>query len=407
MVNHDIEKFITIPVTIMATIFTAANALITYYLIRSFFSSQKQSKNIAVTGSAVTAPVKISKYFKYTASITVVFNTLNAFFNALSCLYLIYDPQHDDGHFYIYHSSHLLRIVSTVCWYVAKVSLIYVITGRLYKSFYGTALMVKKRPIIYINIINTIIAPVGLLCGYYGVFTGNLILAEIGLNLIGRVLYEVISFTILFMFSQRLLTLSVQNSSVSHVSRSSMVIITATGSTVSSKASSAPNSNKTAPAPVHVTPSPIQPALENNVSLSVSLVDHDHDQEKNKQMSTPNICTDSGTETKKSTQPKVHINKKDCFLAITTRNAILMLTISFFVLVVSFCFYGFRFIFGPQTRLTLLIPMNMAAFDGLVTSVCVYCMFMVGNTLYDILCGSCDKKCKHICLKVAQKTLIS
>eukprot|EP00483_Globobulimina_turgida_P006974 UN06988 len=186
-----------------------------------------------------------------------------------------------------------------------------------------------------------------------------------------------------------------------------MISITSTNpaSTVSSKASSGTNPKKSVPSPI--TPSrpalTKKPSLKGDVSLSISLVDHDH--EKTKKKITPATYTGSGTETKKIT--KVHINKTDCFLAITTRNAILMLTISFSVVLVSFCFYGFRFIFGPQTRLTLLVPMNMAAFDGLITSVCVFCLFSAGNKLYHVLCDRCDKKFKRICLKVAQKTLIS
>eukprot|EP01084_Bolivina_argentea_P111420 198798_1 len=91
------------------------------------------------------------------------------------------------------------------------------------------------------------------------------------------------------------------------------------------------------------------------------------------------------------------------FLTVTTRNAILMLTVSFSVLMVTLSFFGFRFIFGTQSRLTLLIPMNMAAFDSVNTSFCILCCFRYGKWFYKILCNPCDIKCKQFCFKIAQK----
>eukprot|EP01084_Bolivina_argentea_P111422 198800_1 len=91
------------------------------------------------------------------------------------------------------------------------------------------------------------------------------------------------------------------------------------------------------------------------------------------------------------------------FLTVTTRNAILMLTVSFSVLMVTCSFFGFRFIFGTQSRLTLLIPMNMAALDSVNTSMCILCCFRYGKRFYYKCCGPCDTKCKRICFKIARK----
>eukprot|EP01084_Bolivina_argentea_P126158 223435_1 len=40
----------------------------------------------------------------------------------------------------------------------------------------------------------------------------------------------------------------------------------------------------------------------------------------------------------------------------------------------------------------------MAAFDSLVTSVCIICLFQIGDSLYAKSCGKCcDAKCNTLC----------
>eukprot|EP01084_Bolivina_argentea_P059223 108108_1 len=224
--DSNTELFITIPVAVISIIFTLLNTFITIYLIRSFdahhcktekhqIKPANPTKQSDTHSNNQTQPTKykVAPYFKYTALITVIFNTLCSLFNSLFCLYLILDQEFDDNIFYVNHPSHIYRILSTICWYIAQVSLIYAFTGRLYYTFHASPYRINKTFIIFINIFNTTTVFSGLICGYYGVFTGNLILAEIGLNLISRVLYEIISFVVLYMFSRRLLILTIRNES--------------------------------------------------------------------------------------------------------------------------------------------------------------------------------------------------
>eukprot|EP01084_Bolivina_argentea_P133517 235626_1 len=95
----------------------------------------------------------------------------------------------------------------------------------------------------------------------------------------------------------------------------------------------------------------------------------------------------------------------DEFLEVITRHSLLILTVSMTVAMTTFCFAGFRFIFLPQTCMTLLIPMNMAAVDSLVTSVCVLCLFPLGGRVYSVLCR-CPNAClKKVCSFCAKRTI--
>eukprot|EP01084_Bolivina_argentea_P059221 108103_1 len=352
------ERLITFPTAILSIIFTVMNMVITIYLMALFFP---HSHNIFVRkqSSVDIAPahihsnqhqnsenynVDILSFYKYTATIAVLFNTLCSFFNTIFCLYLILDPEFDDEiGVYVYHPSHNYRILSTVSWYIAQIMVILVFTGRLYNTFEGSTFAIKKKVVIYINVLNIITVLSGLICGYYGVFKKSLILAEIGLNLIGRILYEVISFIVLYMFSKRLLALTILNESLK---------------TLTTKETT----------------------------------------ETNTQSKSTSDTNNSSTSLKKKS-----IKSNLVFLAVATRNAILMLTVSFGVVLVTICFFGFRFIFGTQSRLTLLIPMNMAAFDSINTSICILCLFRYGRKLYYVLCGRCDVQCKQMCLTIGRK----
>ena len=55
----------------------------------------------------------IGSYFKFTASVTLIFGAFNAFFNSWYCIWLLFDPAYDDPMFYVQHPSHIHRITST------------------------------------------------------------------------------------------------------------------------------------------------------------------------------------------------------------------------------------------------------------------------------------------------------
>eukprot|EP01084_Bolivina_argentea_P059218 108095_1 len=184
------ERFITFPIAILSIIFTVMNMVITIYLMTSFFPHhsnkisviRKSSANIAHTHSnkeqnPENNKVHILSFYKYTATIAVFFNTLCSFFNTIFCLYLILDPEFDDKiGVYVYHPSHNYRILSTISWYIAQIMVIAVFSGRLYYTFEGSTFAIKKKVVIYINVLNIITVLSGLICGYYGVFKKSLIL---------------------------------------------------------------------------------------------------------------------------------------------------------------------------------------------------------------------------------------
>eukprot|EP01083_Nonionella_stella_P023212 64184_1 len=94
------------------------------------------------------------------------------------------------------------------------------------------------------------------------------------------------------------------------------------------------------------------------------------------------------------------------FLEVITRHTLLVVTVSVTVAATTFCFFGFRFIFLPQTCVTLLIPMNMAALDSLVTSICIVFLFPMGRPLYRKVCGLPHLCLSKMCLCCARKTLV-
>eukprot|EP01084_Bolivina_argentea_P059220 108102_1 len=99
------EKLITFPIAILSIIFTVMNMVITIYLMALFFPHSKKvsvkkqlSPDIAHTPSnrhqnSENYNVDILSFYKYTATIAVLFNTLCSFFNTIFCLYLILDPE--------------------------------------------------------------------------------------------------------------------------------------------------------------------------------------------------------------------------------------------------------------------------------------------------------------------------
>eukprot|EP01084_Bolivina_argentea_P152238 265607_1 len=294
--------------------------------------------------------VRIAKFFKITASISLVFNALNALFNSIYCLYLIWDPMETETDpFYIHHPSHIQRITSTFSWYIAKVALVWFFSGRLYYAFKGSCLQTNKRTIIIVNIINTIFAPLTLTVAYWAVYAHELYVAEFCFN-IWRLFYQIIVFTILYMFSKRLLLLNVLHKTIS---------LTRTPSARDNQ----------------LTPQHKSQGSRHKSVASVQNIE--------------NIRYARTISHQRSFSFEQQERSYAKFMQIVTRNAVLVLTISVIVLLVTLCFSGFRFVFGPQTRLTLLIPMNMAAFDSLVTSVCIICWVQIGDSVQANSCGKC------------------
>eukprot|EP01083_Nonionella_stella_P295164 1003164_1 len=367
------EHYITYTITIISLLMTAATIFMAIHLIRYFLQTRttgttgskpkrKQLKlmksnspsNKATNQRTNTISTReqhkqqIAKFFKISASISVVFNAFNAFFNSLYCIYFLWDPQHDDDMFYTQHPSHIQRITSTFSWYIAKVALVWFFSGRLYFAFKNSALHVSKRLIIWVNVINTIAAPLSLIIAYWSVYTQQLVIAEFAFNT-WRIFYQIIVFTILYMFSRRLMLLNVLHSSVA----------------MKRTKRKRENSN----------------SKSGNASDTQQNIENGHYVQAHRGSSTAH-------------QTKTYAK----FMQLVTRNAVVVLTISVTVFLVTFCFAGFRWLFGPQTRITLLIPMNMAAFDSCITSFCLLCLFQIGDKLYDKSCGRwCDGCCSQLC----------
>lgn len=95
------------------------------------------------------------------------------------------------------------------------------------------------------------------------------------------------------------------------------------------------------------------------------------------------------------------INSK--ILLLSTRNSVLVFVTSFSVAMVTFFWLSFRWILLPQTRITLLIPMNMASIDSLVNCICVIMLFPFGDKLYNVCCKCCNRCFGSICKKIAEK----
>merc|ERR1712154_656397 len=74
----------------------------------------------------------------------------------------------------------------------------------------------------------------------------------------------------------------------------------------------------------------------------------------------------------------------------------------------TFCFIAFYVIFGEkQKRLTMSGPLIMSSMDSLINSICVICLFRIGNKLYYHLCSFCDVGLKKVTIYIATKLLIT
>eukprot|EP01084_Bolivina_argentea_P245770 411408_1 len=319
-------------------------------------------------------PHSVSTYFKCSSSLSLIFASLNAVFNTAYCLLLVFDPQHDDLVFYTQHSSHIQRITSTVSWYISKVALVWLINGRLYFVFEGkilSELQTNKKLFMFINIITTIMMPIFLSVAYLFVYAKHLIYAEIAFNSY-RLFLILTIICILYMFSRRLLYLSILHEMEELKSNTTI------------RSNSFP------------TPTVSQINIEVEVPKSKSVTDVNKPQ-MNSLPSTSHL------------QPKPSIQSVGglYFIHLTTRNAVLVFTVAISILCVILSFMSFRFLIGAQTRITLLLPMNVAAADSLITSVAVLCLFHFGDGIYPKICKLSNVCFESVCFGFAKRILVN
>eukprot|EP01083_Nonionella_stella_P004520 13090_1 len=266
----------------------------------------------------------------YVSCALTVFNALNTAFNTIYCVWVVFEPR--DNNFYADHPSYTHRIISTVCWFIAKNLFVWMLCFRLYHSFKGSMFRVNAKFVFFLGIIITIFTPIALVVAYWGVLVvHNQMVAEAAFTS-WRVLYQIIVFTILYMFCNRLLRLVIGH-------EMEMVI--------------------------KARKSEIKREIQRQTSTRVSIE----------------------------------------FLDVITKHAALVLTVSLTVLMTTLCWTGFRFVLGPPTRVTLLVPMNMAALDSLVTSICIVCLFPVGKSVYATICRPPHVCFKGVCLFFAKRRL--
>eukprot|EP00484_Ammonia_sp_Unknown_P014651 CAMPEP_0197070556 /NCGR_PEP_ID=MMETSP1384-20130603/200970_1 /TAXON_ID=29189 /ORGANISM="Ammonia sp." /LENGTH=343 /DNA_ID=CAMNT_0042508979 /DNA_START=23 /DNA_END=1054 /DNA_ORIENTATION=+ len=338
------EFYITVPVTSMSLVLTAFQTLITVILAIHFFQMHATTRQSHHKSTQTESKEEVKSYFKYTALICLAFAALNGLFNSVYCFWLLVDPAFDDAMFYTQHPSHIQRITSTVSWYISKVALLWFFNGRLYYVFRGSVFAVNRKLFIGINVVSTVAAAVCLPSAYICVYAHQLHLAELSFNSF-RVLYQILVFTILFMFTRRLLALNVQRRGKAAGETCQAVMVHTNSATQTSSSTGS------------------EPAKASHSSLEEAA-------EKEEQL---------------------------FFIHIISRNAVLVFVISVSVLLVTLSFTAFRYVFLPQTRLTLLIPMNMASIDSAITSFCVICMFRFSFDVYPVFCDLCDKVLLRCC----------
>ena len=267
-----------------------------------------------------------------------------------------------------------------------------------------------------------ITAPICLYLAYYFVYAQKLYSAEVAFNSF-RIEYQIFVFAVLFMFSKRLLTLTIQDMT-KRASKPDIPML-AVLSAASSNKSDATNIDsgaevieleihggntgsrsrsvsKTSGNDKMVLPSTNAKFMRTPSNTPLTQSNHSNSDNRKHDRQYQNGRFPKVTNRSHS---KIH-NQTINFLDVTTRNAILVLTISIFVLMVTLAFTAFRFVFLPQTRLTLLIPMNAAVIDSMVTSICVICLFRVGDNMYHRICNPCHNCFRHCCVNIAKKTLL-
>eukprot|EP01083_Nonionella_stella_P006390 18539_1 len=140
------------------------------------------------------------QYVARTSQVAVVCNILCCLSVLMYCIWIVFDDQHDLQWFIA------LRSATTVCWFVAKISLIWLHNGRLYYAFIHSAFQVSEALFISINVIIAVAAPLCLVLGYVGVWNGLFWMISLGFEGF-RFIYLVLTCFILIMFNNRLFAL--------------------------------------------------------------------------------------------------------------------------------------------------------------------------------------------------------
>mmetsp|Transcript_20662 Transcript_20662/g.32922 ORF Transcript_20662/g.32922 Transcript_20662/m.32922 type:complete len:210 (+) Transcript_20662:1-630(+) len=84
------------------------------------------------------------------------------------------------------------------------------------------------------------------------------------------------------------------------------------------------------------------------------------------------------------------------FIRTATKNAVLVLFISVSAVGVAFCWICFDYIIVKKNSVALSLPMTMFAVDSVVDSICIFMLFIYGQSVYDKWCPAMDSCCKKI-----------
>eukprot|EP01084_Bolivina_argentea_P179453 310094_1 len=116
------------------------------------------------------------------------------------CIWIIFDDTHNLEWFIA------LRATITVCWFAAKVALMWLFNGRLFYVFINSPLQLPRSSFIALNSFITIVTPLCIILGYVGVWNGLSWMIVLGFQGF-RVIYVLTATLLLCMFSNRLLHL--------------------------------------------------------------------------------------------------------------------------------------------------------------------------------------------------------
>eukprot|EP01084_Bolivina_argentea_P319296 553811_1 len=279
-------------------------------------------------------------YFIVSAIITTMCNMLCNMSVLMYCIWIVFQPDHQTGWFV------MCRALPTIFWFTSKVSLIWLYNGRLFYTFKDKAAIFQSSYTLFvsINTIFTIIVPLLIICGYIGIWYGN-IWMSFGFEAC-RIIYFLLTFYLLIMFSKKMLLF--------HQYPYESV-------------------NNDLKDPERVT-------RDRSESLKIS----NHTDNGNKVFSDP------------AEKEEILL-----FVNMSARNAVLVLFISISACLVQLSWSVFDFIL-PQNYVTLLLPLNMFVIDSLLDSICIYLLFNFGANAYAKLCGSCHRCCNNICFSFAE-----
>ena len=112
---------------------------------------------------------EVIRYFKCCIIFTLIFGVLATCFTVAFCINQLVSPYNwfIHGPKWWAHQSFILRLITTVTWYLQKIGLFYIFNGRLYYGFCQSKYAVPKCVLISLNIATPTIALTGLFVGYY------------------------------------------------------------------------------------------------------------------------------------------------------------------------------------------------------------------------------------------------